>query len=122
MLCDSAFDALRALHAAGFVHGDARLPNLLWRSGGGEDAGGFANGASLVWVDMRLATDGAAELPSAMQRADARTLAASLLGRADAESEMPAAVEAAISCVPAGCTKDDASYRALARAVWDEQR
>ena len=122
-LCDSAFDALRALHAAGFVHGDARLPNLLWRGGGvgGEGAGG-TSGASLVWVDMRLATGGASELPSAMQRADRRTLAASLLGRVDAETEMPAAIEAAISRVPAWGAGEYSSYRALARAVWDEKR
>ena len=105
-LRDGAFEALRALHSVGFVLGDARLPNLLWRT------------SSLVWIDMREATDGASAFPAALQRADARTLAASLLALADADAAMPADVEATISRVPARGAGDDDPYRLLARAVW----
>jgi hypothetical protein len=131
-LCDGAFEALRELHAAGFAHGDARLPNLMRRAGERGADGGVSAGraSSLVWVDMRLASAGdALERPSAVQRADARTLAASLLGHAGtgADAALPRDVEAAVSRVAAGPaasdTEDgdrDLSYRELSRAVWGE--
>ena len=102
--CAAAFAALRALHAAGFVHGDARLPNLLLNRGRGADA-------DLVWIDLREATAGSLENA---QREDGRTLAASVLGAAPGTA-LPALVAAALTNVPGG---GDAAYAALAAAVW----
>ena len=97
--CAAAFSSLCALHAAGFAHGDARLPNLV------------CVGPQLLWIDLRQAAAGAAE---AAQRADARTLAASALGVAQG-GELPAPVRAALDGLPAGGA---AAYAALADAVW----
>ena len=115
-LCDEAFEALRALHAAGFVHGDARLPNLLRRRGGG----------SLVWIDMVVDASCASEPVAALQRADAQTLAASLMGRTSANFAMlPDDVKTAIGCVvprtaAAGeAALEKAIYQSIARAVGD---
>ena len=77
---------------------------------------------------MRLASAGdASERPSAVRRADARMLSASLLGRAGADAALPRDVEAAVSRVPAGPAARNAgdvdrdpSYRELSRAVWGE--
>jgi hypothetical protein len=99
----AAFDALRALHAAGMAHGDARLPNLVARAQGAR--------AELLWIDPRAADVGA--LASA-QRADARTLAVSALDVAHGDV-LPARVNAALGAVPAG---GGAAYAALAAAVW----
>jgi len=101
--CAAAFAALRALHAAGFAHGDARLPNLVVR--------GCGAGAELLWIDLREADEG--ELTAA-QHADARALAASALGVAQ-DDALPARVEAVLDSVPAG---GEAAYDALAAAVW----
>ena len=101
--CAAAFAALRALHAAGFAHGDARLPNLVVR--------GCVAGAELLWIDLREADEG--ELAAA-QHADARALAASALGVAQ-DDALPARVEAVLDSVPAG---GEAAYDALAAAVW----
>ena len=106
--CAAAFAALRALHAAGFAHGDARTPNLLARRSGGA-------GAELVWIDLRAAA--AAEFADALasaQRTDGRTLAASILGAAPGDA-LPAPVATALVTVPEG---GDAAYAALAAAVW----
>ena len=100
--CTAAFAALRALHAAGFAHGDARLPNLL---------AARTPGAELLWIDLREALAGAL---SAAQRADARALAASTLGVAQGGA-LSAHIEAALGSVPEG---GDAAYTALAAAVW----
>jgi hypothetical protein len=97
--CAAAFSSLRALHAAGFAHGDARLPNLV------------CVGPQLLWIDLRQAAAGAAE---AAQRADARTLAASALGVVQG-GELPAPVRAALDGLPAGGA---AAYAELAGAVW----
>jgi hypothetical protein len=102
--CAAAFAALRALHAAGFAHGDARLPNLVVR--------GCGAGFELLWIDLREAAAGAL---AAAQRADARALAASALGVAQGD-ELPARVDAALDSVPAG---GKAAYDALAAAVWE---
>jgi len=102
--CAAAFAALRALHAAGFAHGDARLPNLVVR--------GCGAGFELLWIDLREAAAGAL---AAAQRADAHALAASALGVAQGD-ELPARVDAALDCVPAG---GEAAYDALAAAVWE---
>ena len=68
--CAAAFASLQALHAAGIVHGDARLPNLL-ATGPRADA---------AWIDMRAAAAAGLALPAAVRRAaDAETLAASIL-------------------------------------------
>ena len=98
--CKAAFASLHALHAAGFAHGDARLPNLVER--GNEE---------FLWIDMRAAGAGAL---AAAQRADARALAASTLGVAQG-SELPAPAGAALVNVPGG---GEAAYDALAAAVW----
>ena len=100
-----AFATLRELHAAGFAHGDARLPNLL-RSEGGR----------LLWIDLREGADdsggsGEGGLQAA-QRADARTLAASLLGIGQGD-ELPEAVLAALAGVPA----DPGAYARVAEAL-----
>ena len=102
--CAAAFAALRALHAAGFAHGDARLPNLVVR--------GCGAGFELLWIDLREAAAGAL---AAAQRADARALAASALGVAQ-DDALPARVDAALDSVPAG---GEAAYDALAAAVWE---
>ena len=99
--CAGAFAALHALHAAGFAHGDARLPNMV------------RHGSELLWIDMR---DAAVDALAAAQRADARTLAASALRLAQERSTaLPASVESAVWEVPAG---GGAAYAALAAAVW----
>ena len=103
--CTAAFAALGALHAAGFAHGDARLPNLLARKG--------VDGAGLVWIDLRAAAADTLALASA-QRADGRTLAASVLGTAPGDA-LPAPVAAALAAVPSGGKE---AYEALAAAVW----
>ena len=101
--CTAAFAALHALHAAGFAHGDAQLPNLV-ALGRGADA-------RLLWIDLREAAAGALV---AAQRADACTLAASALGLPQG-SALPERVEAAIHSVPGG---GSAAYAALAAEVW----
>ena len=99
--CAAAFKALRALHATGFAHGDARLPNLVARGRGAD--------AELLWIDLRAAAPGAL---AAAQRADARLLATSALGRPQG-STLPPRVDAELARVP-----DAAAYDALAAAVW----
>jgi hypothetical protein len=101
--CAAAFAALHALHAKGFAHGDARLPNLLSR--------GRGVGAELVWIDLRAAFAFASALTGA-QRADRLTLAASVLGTMPG-SALPAPVVAAIDAVGG-----DEAYATLAAAVW----
>jgi len=103
--CAAAFAALRALHALGFAHGDARVPNLLTRGSGAR--------AELVWIDLRVATVDALDCA---QRADGRTLAASVLGAAPG-SALPMPVDAALAAVPGG---GSAAYTTLAAAVWAE--
>ena len=104
--CAAAFTSLHKLHAAGFVHGDARLPNLLMRGGRGADL-------SFVWIDLR---DAAAGALAVAQRADARTFAASVL-RVEQRGggTLPAPVDLAIGRVP---TDGEAAYSALGAAVW----
>ena len=83
------------------------MPNLVVRGRGA--------GAELLWIDLREAAVGAL---AAAQRADARTLAASVLGvscRGDAALSLPARVDAALDRVPDG---GDAAYAALAASVW----
>jgi len=101
--CTAAFAALRALHASGFAHGDARVPNLLTRGSGAR--------AELVWIDLRAA---AADALESAQRADGRTLAASVLNAApDAPPPLP--VVEALAGVPSGGSE---AYATLAAAVW----
>ena len=94
----AAFKALHALHAAGFIHGDARTPNILEVSG------------RYVWIDMREATENSLD---AARRADVATLAASILSLR--RRPISAAVDAAIEAIPGG---GDA-YSAVAAAVWE---
>jgi tRNA A-37 threonylcarbamoyl transferase component Bud32 len=101
--CTAAFAALRALHALGFAHGDARVPNLLTRGSGAR--------AELVWIDLRAAAAGALE---SAQRADGRTLAASVLNAAP-DAALPLPVVEALAGVPSGGSE---AYAALAAAVW----
>jgi hypothetical protein len=109
--CIAAFAALHELHAAGFAHGDARLPNLLTRE---------AEGQQLLWIDLREAAEGATL--DAAQRADAEALAASVMKLRYAGEEaaelLRGAIEllrGAIEQLPQG---GGAAYGALARAVW----
>jgi tRNA A-37 threonylcarbamoyl transferase component Bud32 len=96
--CKRVFEALAALHAKGFPHGDARLPNLLQRSSG-----------ELAWIDVRSPT----QCPAAFA-ADREVLAASVLGarRGGAEHGL---VEAALDAVAAAA--QGAGYGELAVAV-----
>jgi len=103
--CAAAFASLRALHAAGFAHGDARLPNAVVLGRGA--------GAEFLWIDLRAAAAGAL---AAAQRADARALAASALGVAQGGA-LPAGVADALGGVPGGGAE---AYAALARAVWGD--
>jgi hypothetical protein len=85
----AALEALRALHAAGLAHGDARLPKLVRR----------AEDCALLWIDPREAGGGGQGAPEgaqqraaalqAAQRADARALAASVLGLAAGGARCP---------------------------------
>jgi hypothetical protein len=102
--CTAVFAALRALHAAGFAHGDARLPNLLAMRTHGA-------GAELRWIDLREAAMGSL---APTQRADARALSASVLKVAQGGA-LSARIEAALDNVPIG---GDTAYAALAAAVW----
>jgi hypothetical protein len=104
--CKGAFRALFALHAVGFAHGDARLPNLmaLPQGRGKRD--------TLVWIDLRESTAGDA-LPFA-QRIDALTLAKSILMQKT--GALPETVKAAVANIPQGA---EAAYEALAVAIWD---
>ena len=108
------FSALRALHACGFAHGDARVPNLLAKSP--------ADGAAerLVWVDLRAAASGpGADALAAAQRADVFELARSVLAAAGRGARsLPAGFEAAVAQVPAG---GEAAYAAVAEGVWRAQ-
>ena len=99
--CTAAFEALRALHAAGFAHGDARLPNLL---------ASRTEGTKLLWIDLRQA---AADGLAAAQRDDARSLAASTLRIAQGGA-LSTRIEEKLADVPGG----DAAYTALAETVW----
>ncbi|RKO94040.1 hypothetical protein BDK51DRAFT_34064 [Blyttiomyces helicus] len=51
---DLAKEALRKLHAKGYVHGDMRLPNLMFAQGGG-------GGRRAVWIDIAGARRATAE-------------------------------------------------------------
>ena len=97
--CLAAFRALHRLHAAGFAHGDARVPNLVQHK------------RDFLWIDMRESA--AVSLAEALHD-DARTLAESAL-RCPLIPELHAPVFAALSDVPAG---GDAAYASVAGAVW----
>jgi hypothetical protein len=105
--CREVFAALAALHAAGFAHGDARMPNLLAREL--SDSGG--EGQQLVWIDMRL------ELCSSdALAADAEQLALSVLGL-HYNAQLPAAVDAeVVRCHEGGGPQG--GYVGLADAVF----
>jgi len=103
--CRDAFAALAALHAADIAHGDARLPNLLARSGGG------GGGAQLVWVDLCVAGTGAAACA-----ADRAQLAASVLRPPAGDAPaLPAGVARALAERDAAGEGD---YDAVADAVY----
>ena len=99
--CRQVFRALSALHAGGFPHGDARLPNLLQRSDG-----------VLVWIDVRTPQRGAAAFA-----ADRELLAASVLSTKQRRVRglVAAALEAAAEARGAAAFE----YDALAAAVYD---
>jgi hypothetical protein len=106
-LAAKAFAVLRELHAAGFAHGDARLPNLLHSE---------LDGGRLLWIDMREGADGSGSGEEGLQaakRADVRTLAASMLG-IEQGGELPGAVLAALPGVPA----DPDAYARVADALY----
>ena len=127
--CKAAFAALQQLHKAGFVHGDARLPNLVLgparraagaseaAGGGGSGAGGSVGSSSereMLWIDLR---EGVLDDLPVNQRADARALAASVL-RARPGMDLPASVEEALESLELG--GDNPSYAALGAAVWSQ--
>ena len=95
-LCVAAFTSLHALHKLGFAHGDARLPNLLRRVGG----------VAPVWIDMRVSVS----VVDYALRADAKTLALSILSTASLDET----VENALASVPG----DASAYTSVAAAVW----
>jgi hypothetical protein len=97
--CAAAFRALRKLHAAGFAHGDARVPNLVQHK------------RDFLWIDMR---ESAADSLAEALHNDAQTLAASAL-RCPLSPELHASVLVALNDVPAG---GDAAYASVADAVW----
>jgi hypothetical protein len=99
--CRQVFRALSALHAGGFPHGDARLPNLLQRSDG-----------VLVWIDVRTPQRGAAAFA-----ADRELLAASVLSTKQRRKSglVAAALEAAAEARGAAAFE----YDALAAAVYE---
>jgi hypothetical protein len=97
--CAAAFRALRKLHAAGFAHGDARVPNLVQYK------------RDFLWIDMR---ESAADSLAEALHNDAQTLAASAL-RCPLSPELHASVLVALNDVPAG---GDAAYASVADAVW----
>lgn len=111
--CAEIIASLKALHSAGFVHGDARLPNLMKHADG-----------SLVWIDFRdsfIESDGGdSGLLTLSMRRDARTLVASMLGLAQIDvsvaddARFPRCVLLALANLTAG---DDAGYDALATAM-----
>ena len=110
--CERAFAALAALHGAGVVHGDARLANLLEVEG------------ELRWVDLlgglADATERAAPAFRQLARADAETLAHSVLRRA-APAALPDAARAAAGDYAAALASGSgaaAAAVALARIVW----
>jgi hypothetical protein len=108
--CVAAFAALHALHARGFAHGDARLPNLVTR--------GHGAGAELVWIDMRKGFAGDKGTPDLIryaQTVDGRSLAASVLG-IGREGVFPGPVSTALEGVPGG---GSAAYDTLSAAVWE---
>lgn len=105
--CEAAFVALQGLHEAGFIHGDARLPNLV------------RVGARLLWVDMLGGSP--VQVPQRLhERAarDASLLASSILRLQS--GPMPADISAAISLYRAAMTSDNA--RAVGAAVWAAKR
>ena len=101
--CRRAFAALAALHAQGFPHGDARLPNLLQRSGGSGE---------LLWIDLRPPAPDAVAYA-----ADREALAASVLG-ARRGGEVRGLVADALDAA-AAASRSAASYDALARVVYE---
>ena len=101
--CAAAFGSLRALHVTGFVHGDARLPNLL----------AAGSRAPPLWIDMRAAAAGGTQADA--RRADARTLAESILGLPHAAALPPDVAEALAAVAPGG----GCDYSTLAVAVAD---
>jgi hypothetical protein len=102
-LLAEAFAALHELHAAGFVHGDARLPNLLHSE---------AAGGKMLWVDLRAGSWQRDSGLVAAQRSDALTLATSALG-VEQGGGLPEAVLAALADVPS----DPEAYERVAWAL-----
>jgi hypothetical protein len=107
--CTLVFTALQALHRAGVIHGDARLPNVIELTGG-----------RLVWIDLLSGvcpSDGhGLAVRSDLARFDARVLAKSILRleRAVDDAVLPETVRGALEVysIEGTCTP-------LAVAVWD---
>jgi len=100
--CTAVVRALKALHDAGYVHGDARLQNLMCSADG-----------TLLWIDFRESFISAqsAALDTSRLR-DAKTLARSILGLSSAD-ELPGNVTLALSILSDAAE----SYDALASAI-----
>jgi hypothetical protein len=99
--CVRAFEALADLHAAGVVHGDPRVPNLV------------CVGRELKWIDLSAS---ALAFTAASLCADAAMLARSVLAL-PRECVFPDAVAEAVGKYAAA---DKGTVAALAAAVWAE--
>jgi hypothetical protein len=115
--CRDAFRALALLHMRGLAHGDARVPNLLLTLSGR---------GSFVWADP-CGTRGATL--AAAQAADARQLAASVLGLCEGDAAAPggaavfatahAAIAASLVAAAAAGTRTETVYDGVGGAVAD---
>jgi hypothetical protein len=101
--CRAAFASLAAVHRAGIIHGDPRVPNLLLVDN------------EAVWIDLQAAVLQPDRIPAEQQvRVDAGILVHSILGQGSTVA-FPDSVARALALYVAA---DDASVVALADAVW----
>lgn len=107
-MCKQAFESLRQLHLKGFLHGDARLENLLQVD------------TDLLWVDMATALPVADGTTSAdvLAAADALLLARSILGIPPG-TDLHSPLVALAKQWTINMTKEQAA--AFASAVWQRQ-
>ena len=101
-LCVAVVTSLAALHRAGVIHGDPRLPNVL------------LVGEELQWIDLResVLVDGVSAEQQA--RVDAGILAKSILALSSESTLPPAVADAVVGYLAA----NGVSVAALADAVW----
>jgi hypothetical protein len=105
--CTTLCASLAALHRAGVIHGDPRLPNVL------------VVGGELRWID--LLQGGALTAGASFEqlaRVDAGILAYSILALGSGVPPPPAVADALQAYVVAGAAAAQVSCTALATAVW----